>query len=452
MVVIAVACGVLLSQVERLPGTDDYTFLESISGSNGAPGGTGYLLDWLAWRYETWSGRIVPETFIWAITPAPLVWWWFGSIVVWLVTILLAVRLLVVIRPATGWLGRSAMALGAFAVLFLCDRGVLQWAVFWVTGSLVYWWIVPFALAASLAAVEVLYRGARRVWVTVVSAVSALIAAVSSEQIGATLIVLGVVLCIAWFSRLRSRAALGGAADAAVLAPTIAAVAGAVVLFASPGNAARVVHDEELWLPGFSSTPLVDRLTGGLQFTVDAMVNHTGILLPLIWLALIATVVISKRRDRLAVATVGVSLAGLATVVGARLLQLPFLTYFAPAWQVRPDGIVEIAVLVLWTLALIATAAAPVVLWRDRSGLIHSLLIAAAYGSTFVISMSPTMYASGPRVFFISSIVLAVVLLAMAPAALRVRSRLTWTAVLVPLLGLAAIAYLAIFTTLRWGA
>lgn len=451
MAAIAVACAVLVWQVERLPGSDDYKFLESITGSNGAPGGTGYLLDWLAWRYETWSGRIVPEVFIWLLTPAPLIFWRIGSLLVWLATILIAVRLLVVARPGSGWLARSGMAIGAFAVLFLFDRGVLQWGVFWVTGAMNYWWIVPFALAAALAGIEVLYRGAPRVWVIVVSTATAFIAAISSEQVAAILVVLGVVLVVAWFWRLRAKATLSRAADVAVLAPALAAVAGAIVLFAAPGNAGRVAGDERQWLPGFSDAPMLDRLIGGLQFTVDAMVNRTGILLPLIWLALIATVLISQRRDRVAVGTIAVSLAGLATVIGAPLLQLPILVQFSPVWQVRPDGVIGTTVLVLWSLGLLATAAAPVLLWRDRTGVMQSLLIAAAYASTFVISTSPSMYASGPRVFFTSAIALGVVVLAMVPAALRDRSPLARAATLLPVLALAGIAYVAVFTYLRWG-
>ena len=155
---------------------------------------------------------------------------------------------------------------------------------------------------------------------------------------------------------------------------------------------------------------------------ISGIVNHTGVLMALIWLLTLIVILRSGRRDRGALIAGATAIAALTALLTARLLGVPRLTEFSAAWLVAPQGRVGWAVLLGWLVLLIATAAIPLIIQRNATGAIQSLLIAAAYASTFVISLSPSMYASGPRVFFVSNAVVAVVVLTLLPAVFRGRS------------------------------
>lgn len=448
----ALAAAILLLNVDRVPGTDDVFFLDPIVSPDSP--GSGGLANWLAWRYERWSGRLGAEALLWAITPASIWVWRAIAVLVWAATVLLAVRVGTAARPSMSWRARSALALGAFITFFLMDRAVLLWGQFWVTGSLNYGWLVPLALAAAIPAVQALV-GARPpaiAW-TVVGSIAAFLAAVSSEQIGAVLVVLGVVAtAVWWFSARRT----GARAAAAVFAPAAAAIAGAVVLFAAPGNAVRAEVDESTWLPGFSAAPLLDRFIGGIQFTAHAMVNRTGVLLAIIWLLVLLIASVGEREvpragSRRRAVAIGIAGVSLATLAASRLLSLPLLTEFLPYWQTRPDSAVGVAVVVGWTILLLGTVAAAVLVLPRRFAITTALLILAAYASTFVISFSPSMYASGPRVFFVSSVLLGIVALILASFAARDRSAARVLAVAVPVALMAGFAWIACLIALRWG-
>ncbi len=440
-----VATGVSWS-VDRLGSTDDLIFLQSIREVTGTQTGLDSLATWISWRYVDWSGRIVPEFLIWALSPAPIELWRALSVVVWVSTVLLSVRLFDLVYPSARWAARSGIAILSFCALFLMDPDVVLWAAFWVTGALNYWWIVPFALAAALPFVEVLFRRtAPGVAVIVVATLAAWVAAVSNEQVSAIVVVLALIATARHIVQLRSgdRAA-GTRGTIAIVAPTLGAVIGAIILFAAPGNAHRAVITEEVWLPGFTDAPLTARLLGGIQFSLDGIVNQSGLILALIWLGMLVIVLRSGRRDWFAIVSGAVAIAAISAFVGSRVLGIERLSAFSPAWMTPPDGAIGWAVLVAWTVILLATAAFPYVIRRDLTGALQSLLVVAAYASAFVNSFAPSMYVSGPRVFFIPTVALAIVLISMLPLVLRDRRPFYWVASTAPAVGIAGVSAVAL--------
>ena len=448
MVAITIAAAIVLFRIDRLTATDDIDFLRSLHVISGSQSGLQSLFMWLEWRYLNWSGRVVPEILIWALTPASILVWRAISLILWVGTVLLAVRIVDLARPLTTWAARSGIAIAAFSVLFLMDTGVVYWGAFWVTGAMNYWWIIPFAVASTLPAIEVIFRRTTPGWTTIVLAtLAAWVAAVSNEQIAAIVVVLGLAATVLRIVQTRSGTAGGGRRGTiAVLLPALGALIGAIVLFAAPGNAIRPIIDEESWLPGFSAAPLATKLLGGIQFTVHGMVNHTGLLLALVWLVLLVIILRSGTRTWITVASGIVAVVAITALVAAKFMGIGELTEFSASWMAVPEGLTGWVVLVAWILVLLATTAIPFALRRDVTGAIQSLLVAAAYASAFVISLSPSMYASGLRVFFVSNAALAVVLLTMLPAAFRGRTIAYVSGATAPAIAVAALSCFSVLT------
>ncbi|MDH6181767.1 hypothetical protein M2152_001949 [Microbacteriaceae bacterium SG_E_30_P1] len=448
---IALAIAANVWTVDRLGFTDDLTFLTAVLGTTTDGPGVYDLSAWIGWRYEYWSGRVVPETWTWIFTPAPLIAWRVVSIVVWLGTVLLAVRFFVIARPTSRFLARSAVAIAAFSVIFLMDRESLLWGAFWVTGALYYWWAIPLVLVAVLGTAEVLVaRRAPHPAIIVVSSIAALMAGAYTEQISAVVVALGLFATGYRLVQLRRGTAPGGArATAAVIVPTVLSILGAIVLFAAPGNANRAAADERTWLPGFFDAPLSQRLQGGLQFTLEGIVNQSGLLIALVWVAILVIAYRRESRDRVTVGAGVVSVVALTLVVGSAFLGLPRLAQFNPYWGADPTGPEGVLVVVVWTALLIGTALGPLALQRDLGGVIASLLIAAAIAATFVTSFSASMYASGARVHFIPNVALAAALLVMLPTVFRGRRARYVVAAGAPLVVLAGLACIALVVE-RW--
>lgn len=393
---VTVAFVFLLSRVTRMPGTDDYAFAEHIAQFPSA-------WAWISERYATWSGRVVPEAWLYVYSGAPLWWWQVTAAVLTLLFLALLLGIAALVDPRAL---SAPVILVSGGLLFLMDDTVLHGGYLWVTGAMNYFWAVPFALAAIYPMLRLYLRDdAPRPWILMVAALSGLVAAVSSEQVGA---VLAVLFAVALVDRLLVAARGGSRRNAAAVGMLFTfALAGFLVLMLAPGNALRSEFDAEYWLPEFFEVPLSTRLHSAVRFVVDGLVNRTGVALPAIWMALLTIALRRQGESPLMRGAVGLTaLTGLALTVlhplnaGNRLFDLK------ATWRAPLDGWIDSAVLVMWILILVATALSPLLLLRSYGGWLLSLLIAAGIASLAVITTSASMYASGPRVVFIPSLLL----------------------------------------------
>lgn len=399
---VTLAYAVVLLLVQRRDGTDDFTFALNI-----APFPT--IGDWIAYRYESWSGRILPEAWLYVFTTAPLIWWQLASLVLSVAFVALLVLYARLARPAADDRTTAGYVLVAGALVFLLDVPVLSGGYTWVTGSMNYFWLMPFALAGFYPLARLYSPAPRLAWPWVAGAVAAaFVAAVSAEQVGAILLVLAVlVVCERALAAARRRASWRSLATAGPVAA--AAAVGFAILMGAPGNAQRSAIDASVWLPEFPLTPLSERLPSAVRFVVDGLVNHGGMALPLIWATLLGGY-FALRRSRTALDHIValVAIVGLSTVFIRSLAYGTGLYALYPGWLENPQGLVPAAVLAFWLLLLLATALAPFALLRSRLGALVSLLILGAAAALAAITLSASMYASGPRVVFIPALVILI--------------------------------------------
>jgi hypothetical protein len=438
--VIVAAYAYLLREVHRVPGTDDFAFAKNIEPFDS-------LIAWVSHRYETWSGRLLPEVWLYLYTTAPLNLWRLTTLILVAAFVATLVAYSRLLRPRTGPAADASAALLAGALLFLMDAGVLRGGFTWVTGSMNYFWLVPFALVGFYPFAHYAARGRLpHPVVTVAAGVSAAVAACSAEQVGAVLVVLMVVVTIdRAVSARREGVPLAGPMVLAGI--SLAAVAAFLVLMLAPGNSKRSIRDAELWLPDFFTTPGPERFEYAVRFVTDGLANHTGLALPLVW-ALVTLILVRRRtRDGLSLAALGVSLTGLA-LTAIRPLESGVVFFDLHAvWKSVPQEPVPALVLMLWIAVLLATAFLPLAVLRNRMGGFLTLLILGAYASLAAISLSASMYASGPRVMFVPTMFLLLGGFVLFWRTFPLRER-TGTAALALLLLIAAAQFVFTVTTL----
>lgn len=268
------------------------------------------------------------------------------------------------------------------------------------------------------------------------------IAAMGQEQIAAVVIAFGILALFYYFYRER-RVAWLPLLEVAIM---IAALA---VLFISPGTSARSQAEIEQWMPQYATMSLGNHIFITLQWLLSSFANEGKMLFCLIW-GLSAWLLVKRRNgrrcavlsaeaepeagteerveagtepeERKKAGRVEEVLIG-ASVIFAAVALLPY--FGIHVFSEMGMGVTDITqcvslvatpaslsgqnwlAMIWWILAVIFTI---VLLWRLeeqlRDKMTMSLMVLAACASEAIMFFSPTMYASGARVYFMAQILL----------------------------------------------
>lgn len=392
---------ILIILTGRLPKTDDIIFQTQI-----LPYHT--IFDWVIYRYQNWSGRIFPESFVYIFSTAPLYLWKIVTIVVYAVftaMIFLYYRLFDSNRNKQKDL---IMLTLAFCIPFLMHTDVLRFGIFWVTGSMNYFWIATLGLVGFYPIAYYVARRRLAHWVVIaLGMLASIIASCSQEQVG--IILAGLSFAFLLYE-LYERKKKNSPLPVYLIIATAVIIASFLVGVLAPGNAIRLKLETLHWLPDFYTIALSQHIEYGYRWFLEATINHTGFLLAISW-GLLALLFIKKQNKT--------KLQNVATYMLVFFcLAIPLNVYspigywfnFYATWKPTLPNILSYVTFIPWLFALIGTIAAPIILYgRENKGRLISLLYLAAFASIGLLTMSPTMYASGWRILFVPSVVLVLI-------------------------------------------
>lgn len=410
-----IGCLVVLSFIGYSDG-DDAFFLE-YCGSMG-------FFEYLKWRYETWTGRMISEGLMHIFFNLDL-WVWRvvnAGMLVALPLALVALKNKVVPEQAKeqekgkygAYLANLIMAILTYALLDIKSFG---YSAVWITGSMNYLWPMVCGIVALCAVADVTF-GKKDVelsiWKYAAASVCAVIAAMSSEQMGAVLLAFELV-CIAEKVWKKKRVQIGLLVQSAV---TLGAF---LISSFAPGNELRIVAAIEHNMPQFEELGLGERFFILVQWLVSSFANENAVFLMAIWLLGIlllwrnlkngelAQKHVMRAKVYLAAGSVflGVALAGKCGVtaltdMGINLGELTGLVEQVP--QAADMSAAQWTSLVWWLLAMLFTL---FFLWEVTNGkLVVLLTYMGAVACEVILIFSPTIYSSGERVFFLTGLML----------------------------------------------
>ncbi len=416
MGILFIGCLAILSFIQYSDGDDSF-FLQ-YCGSMG-------FLEYLTWRYETWTGRMISEGLMHIFFNHDL---WLWRIVNAGMISALPISLIFIKKKITDNIEIVDLW---FALLFylLIDIKTLGYSCIWITGSMNYLWPAVCGLAALFTIASEVFReedeeligrnDGRQKWIYAISIPCAIIAGMSSEQMGAVILAFSV---IGIGIKLWQRQKLGGG-----MLMQAVATAGAFALSSfAPGNALRVAASVEIYMPEFHSLSLGERFFLLIQWLISSFANENAMLLTAIWLAGGFLLLERLKRERLAsgkafltkcylagcaifafIAVMGK--AGVKTVcdIGLDLSKLTGKVEVVP--RAADMTMVQWMVLIWWSIALVFTF---FLLWEltDRK-IVILLTYLGAIACEVILILSPTIYSSGERVFFVTGILLMGILL-----------------------------------------
>ena len=411
-----VGCLLVLSFIGYSDG-DDAFFLEYCNSMG--------LIAYLKWRYAEWTGRMVSEAIMHIFFNLDL-WAWRianAGMLVALPVALVSLKKRVVSDEAgvsENDRNRSLFVGLMMAILFYAflDIKAFGYSAIWITGSMNYLWPMVCGVVALAVVAQVAFgvTDERKVpaWKFAAGAVCAVIAAMSSEQMGAVLLAFEII-CIG--EKLWKKCTVG----IGMWTMTAATVGSFLVSSLSPGNELRIAAAVEYNMPQFEALDLGERFFILVQWLVSSFANENVVFLIAIWQVGILLLVCKIKSDNLneksalraklylagsavfaVVALLGKCGVTIVNDIGINLAELTGLVEQVPVAS-DMSGAQWIA-LVWWLLAMVFTL---FFLWEisERKCLLLVTYMGAVACEVILI-FSPTIYSSGERVFFIAGLML----------------------------------------------
>lgn len=359
------------------------------------------LYGFLSQRYLTWSGRTVGEALLMLFLRAPLVCW---KLVNFGLLFYISYFLCRLFTWAEGPLPARERILFGSASLWMIFFLSLNSPAFWFSATFFYVWPAA-AMLYTLSPLVALLFGQKVRWRCLpLWCLAAVLAASQEQSCALTLTFFLLLLAALWMREKHFRPIF-------LLQLLILAAETAWVLL-SPGGSARTAAEAAAAYPNFPQLSLLQKLCGGLV----NLLAHQFFYIQLIAILLLAFLSIAA----LQLAPKKWLKILLAALNGVQFfLCVPFNILLAAtrggfqwlnaAFAERAFDWAACLALALGLLCLLADLALSLFLWLRRRDAAHAgvlLCILAAYASAMTISLSPTIYSSGQRVFFYTDILL----------------------------------------------
>lgn len=376
-----------------MPKTDDGNFLGIVSDPSFTYAG------WLRQRYLTVSGRTVGEFLLCFFLRRPLVFWklfntlaitylgWFWS------------RLAAVFSEKNG-LGPARLF--GFCGLFTVAVSCLNPGAFWFAGSFSYLW--PFAgLLMVIEPLVTAYFTGRLPVIRALISLPCVFLATMQEQSALCCAALCLLLVLATALKQKRM-------DFLALLPLAPVALCCVHLFAAPGMRGRTAMETKSAFVAYASFGLPEKLFCGVS-NFFANAYSFGLFLPLLLIALLLLKIgqaapknAAKKARRFGGAIAGfgfllISVSGFcAKTLPHILVRTAFQAQRFPAafWLLFAGGFLVTAAIVSLLIVLIVC--------EKTLGLSVGVCAAAAFCAAIVMGFSPTVFASGQRVFFFTNV------------------------------------------------
>ena len=362
-------------------------------------------LEYIKMRYLTWTGRIGGETLAY-LTFSLGIWFWRFANAAMVATVPMLVLLIVKqLRPAEGIAEKESLWQALRLPLLICAGYLLMdivtcgHAAVWVNGSIFYTWSFALVLLCIYLNLRFLRSG------TVSARQGALLlpvlffAAASIEQIGVILATFFAGILI-YRKRQKKTLPAGILVEIAFLITTLA------VATAAPGNMERISQETSSWFPGFAELSLSERAFISTQWFLSSLANEGKLFLVFIWIGSLLVAPTKGKVDiTLSAIFTAIALLPFAGVHAHSDLGIDYInpaippTVFPSFANATPMNLIAMA----WWLGATAFTFYMVNKSMKLGGV---AALAAALLCEAMMFFTPTIYASGERVFFVTDWVL----------------------------------------------
>lgn len=371
----------------------------------------GNLIDYLHHRYTSWTGRIVIESIMVPMFGCNL---WLWRVLNTMMTVILAFGIYKLIpykyvdemTEGKRLLIKSIICISIFTI----HKDVFLTAISWITGSFNYLWPVACSLLVMLPFKNALFKeNFNKKWYIIL--VFATILGANMEQ--ASLVILCFALLTNIYLIIRDKKVR---VDLVIFNIFIAVNTG--ILFLAPGNYARSASETITWFGQWDMISLPTKVMMGTNLFLDHIFRNEIILMAVL-VGLTNIVIWKKYKDILIKALAAIPMIVVIIKIVEKVFKILNVStelFIFKLFSVQNLNILnfdDIKLFLPTSILLCTLLIIPVMflLIFDKIEMkcLSAILYLAAICSALSISVSPTIYASGTRVFFVTDILIIVI-------------------------------------------
>ena len=403
--ILAVLILLVFSKSTITPGDDEWFSAILNDAFNGN------LMDYLHHRYINWTGRIIIESIMVPMFGYNL---WVWRILNTIMTIILALGIYKLIpykyvdkiTATKRLLIKSVICISIFTI----HKDVFLTAISWITGSFNYLWPVACAILVMLPFKNALFNERfNKRWYFIL--IFAVILGANMEQ--ASLVILCFALITNIYLIIRDKKIR---VDLIIFNIFIAV--NSAILFLAPGNYVRSASETITWFGQWDMISLPTKVMMGTNLLLEQMFRNEIILITVL-VGLVNIVIWKKYKDILirilaAIPMIVVIIKIVERVFGVLNINTNLLIF--KLFNVQNLNILnfdDIKIFLPTSILLCTLLIIPVVflLIFDKVEMkyLSVILYLASICSALSISISPTIYASGARIFFVTDILIIIV-------------------------------------------
>lgn len=379
--------------VKRQAG-DDVVHLETLKQA-------GNIFSLLKNRYLGWTGRVFLEFVMYSLLNQNIVIW---KVINSFMILLLGLGIYEFISVCSNKNNKynNYLIIAVMMSIFMLPLGVFSTSITWITGSFNYLWPVALGMVSLVFIKKCLYNHQIKP-VMFVLVILCSIFACNQEQVAAILIgfsLFAIIFCFVKYKKLDYK---------------LLFIFCVIILFGSfsilsPGNKSRYWAEINTWYPGFNDLSLIQRSLQSLSFSLDRFVNifsleNRQFNLLMMSISLMIFVICKNKKI--------ISKISLLPIIYflIRILFNPSFGYFIFDYDLKHlESINGVISLCLVTVVFAVMMISLYFCFDDiEEQLISVILFSGAILSSFVTGFSPTIFASGSRIFFCSFVLFIVI-------------------------------------------
>jgi hypothetical protein len=337
--------------------------------------------------YLTWSGRIVPNSFAYLLFDN---YFWLWKIINPLFIMLCSFSGLRVLNKKV-----TTIDFIMFLSFILClNIEILQYAIFWATGSLFYLWPVATALFIMIPFADAIFKDTYNFKYYGIYIIFTVISSTSNEQVSLCLIGFSIIFYVAMFLKKKS-------ISYKHVIITVIMLICSFILFIAKGNSIRFYKEIEHWYPDFHSLTFYEHFLVGFRWTFDVLFNVMSILI--VFLGILILYCYYSKYKKLSFSFCMLTTMCLFSIASMLISQYVGSILFTFK---EYTNIISIVPYLFWIVTLFLIILMLVKLNKP----VYILLIFAGICSIVVMCFSPTIYASGLRTTFILGVFIIMII------------------------------------------
>lgn len=359
------------------------------------------FFNWLGEFYNVWGGRVSSMILTNVFANLPIMVFRIMNTIIFIIMILASYKIIEMVTYNWNEKIKKALLIILFCSVFFISIPVINSGMLWLCGATVYLWPIATMLVALIPFIsELTDKKIEKKYY--MFAMLANIIAAFSEQTSAILIAFGAISLI-WCKLEKKKI------SKLLIAHYIIILVISAINLLAPGNSVRSHAEELRWYPSFGTLSLLDKLVQGYIQLANHLINNTTLLFSIVVGLSSLLIILDKETKKvnkfIAVLPIVYILAKFVpcNVVAKLYIFEKFNIYTLYSLKALIQLILSSFVIILVVAQIIYDFK------NKKTGFITAIFYCASLCSALAISLSPTIYASGNRVYAVTDILLVLI-------------------------------------------